>query len=59
MNQVRIVINGAGAAGVAIARLLAKLGQKTFGCATPKAFSTQRSDLSEEKQEFAVTQMGF
>ena len=60
MNQVRIVINGAGAAGVAIARLLRKAGAESIWmCDSKGIISTQRPDLTEEKREFAVTQMGF
>ena len=59
MAQVRIVINGAGAAGVAIARLLRKAGAETIWmCDSKGILSNQRSDLTEEKREFAVTQMG-
>lgn len=59
IEQVRIVINGAGAAGVAIARLLRKAGAEAIWmCDSKGILSTQRSDLTEEKQEFAVSQMG-
>ncbi len=59
MGQVRIVINGAGAAGVAIARLLVKAGaENILMCDSKGILSTQRNDLNEEKQEFAVSQMG-
>lgn len=59
MAGVRIVINGAGAAGVAIARLLRKAGaQNILMCDSKGILSTQRQDLNEEKQEFAVSQMG-
>ena len=57
--QVRIVINGAGAAGVAIARLLRKAGaENILMCDSKGILSTQRTDLNAEKQEFAVSQMG-
>ena len=57
--QVRIVINGAGAAGVAIARLLRKAGaENILMCDSKGILSTQRTDLNEEKREFAVSQMG-
>ena len=60
INQVRIVINGAGAAGVAIARLLRKAGaENIWMCDSKGILSTQRPDLTEEKREFAVPQMGF
>ncbi len=59
MAQVRIVINGAGAAGVAIARLLRKAGaENIIMCDSKGILSTQRTDLNEEKREFAVNQMG-
>lgn len=59
MQQIRIVINGAGAAGVAIAKLLRKAGAETiYMCDSKGILSTQRSDLNEQKREFAVTQMG-
>ena len=59
MAQVRIVINGAGAAGVAIARLLRKAGaENILMCDSKGILSTQRTDLNEEKREFAVSQMG-
>ncbi len=59
MTQVRIVINGAGAAGVAIARLLRKAGaENILMCDSKGILSTQRTDLNAEKQEFAVSQMG-
>lgn len=59
IEQIRIVINGAGAAGVAIARLLRKAGADAIlMCDSKGILSTQRPDLTEEKREFAVSQMG-
>ena len=59
MDQVRIVINGAGAAGVAIAHLLRKAGATTIClCDSKGILSTTRSDLTGQKQEFAVAQEG-
>ena len=59
MAEVRIVINGAGAAGVAIARLLKKAGAvHILICDSKGILSTQRQDLNAQKQEFAVSQMG-
>jgi len=55
MDSVRIVINGAGAAGIAIARLLQKAGATTVWLCDSKGLLTQdRSDLNRQKQEFAV-----
>ncbi len=59
LGSVRMVINGAGAAGVAIARLLQKAGAKEIWmCDTKGILSTSRTDLTTEKQEFAVSQSG-
>ncbi|MBF1999640.1 MAG: ACT domain-containing protein [Synechococcales cyanobacterium C42_A2020_086] len=59
LDQVRIVINGAGAAGVAIARLLQKAGAQTIVlCDSRGILSTSRSDLNDQKRSFAVTQSG-
>jgi malate dehydrogenase (oxaloacetate-decarboxylating) len=59
MAEVQVVINGAGAAGVAIARLLRKSGtEKICLCDSKGILSTSRSDLTREKKEFAVEQSG-
>lgn len=59
ISEVKIVINGAGAAGVAIARLLIKGGaQHIVMCDSKGILSTQRSDLNAQKREFAVEQCG-
>jgi malate dehydrogenase (oxaloacetate-decarboxylating) len=59
MEQVRIVINGAGAAGVAIARLLRKAGAThILMCDSQGILSTSRTDLNPQKMEFAVAQSG-
>jgi malate dehydrogenase (oxaloacetate-decarboxylating) len=59
LDHVRIVINGAGAAGVAIARLLRKAGAKTIlMCDSKGILSKSRHDLTEEKREFAVDASG-
>ncbi|HEY9635794.1 MAG TPA: malic enzyme-like NAD(P)-binding protein [Coleofasciculaceae cyanobacterium] len=59
LDHVRIVINGAGAAGVAIARLLRKAGAKVIiMCDSKGILSKSRLDLNAEKQEFAVDAAG-
>ncbi|KOP27949.1 malate dehydrogenase [Hapalosiphon sp. MRB220] len=59
IDQIRIVINGAGAAGIAIARLLQKAGaDKIWICDSKGILSTSRTDLTEEKREFAVKAQG-
>ena len=59
MEKIHIVINGAGAAGVAIARLLKKAGaEKIWMCDTKGIISTSRTDLTEQKREFAVKAQG-
>ena len=59
MAGVKIVINGAGAAGVAIARLLRKAGAETIlMCDSKGILSHKRTDLNAQKREFAVEQSG-
>ena len=59
LEEVKIVINGAGAAGVAIARLLRLAGAANIWmCDSKGIISTNRPDLSEEKREFAVKASG-
>lgn len=59
MEQIRIVINGAGAAGIAIARLLQKAGaDQIWMCDSKGILSTSRTDLTQEKREFAVKAQG-
>jgi len=59
MGDVRIVINGAGAAGVAIARLLRKAGaSKILMCDSRGILSHSRDNLTPEKLEFAVPESG-
>ncbi len=59
LPDVRIVINGAGAAGVAIARLLKTAGTTTlFLCDSRGIISTDRTDLNDQKREFAVEKSG-
>ena len=57
--EVCIVINGAGAAGVAIARLLRKAGaQNIIMCDSKGVLSENRTDMNPEKLEFAVSSSG-
>jgi malate dehydrogenase (oxaloacetate-decarboxylating) len=59
IESVNIVINGAGAAGVAIARLLRKAGANTIVlCDSKGIISKQRKDLNTEKLEFATDREG-
>ncbi|MBC7969261.1 MAG: ACT domain-containing protein [Verrucomicrobia bacterium] len=59
MGEVRIVINGAGAAGVAIARLLRKAGAESIVmCDSKGILSLDRADLNEQKREFAIAKGG-
>lgn len=59
ITDVRVVINGAGAAGIAIARLLQQAGcTDILMCDSKGILSSQRSDLTAEKQEFAVELSG-
>ncbi|GAB4529027.1 MAG: ACT domain-containing protein [Pleurocapsa sp.] len=59
LEEVKIVINGAGAAGVAIAKLLQKAGAKTILMCDSKGIITKkRADLNPQKQEFAVETTG-
>lgn len=59
LEEVQIVINGAGAAGVAIARLLRKAGANDIWlCDSKGIISHDRSDINSEKREFAVKASG-
>lgn len=59
IEDVRIVINGAGAAGIAIARLLRKAGANIIWmCDSKGILSTTRPDLTQQKREFAVEAAG-
>lgn len=59
LEDTRIVINGAGAAGVAIARLLRKAGAGSILlCDSRGILSASRLDLNHQKKEFAVEQCG-
>ena len=61
LAEVKIVINGAGAAGIAIGRLLKQAGanpDQIILCDSKGIISSQRDHLSPEKQEFAVKANG-
>jgi malate dehydrogenase (oxaloacetate-decarboxylating) len=59
IGEVCIVINGAGAAGVAIARLLRKAGaENIIMCDSKGVLSEDRTDMNPEKLEFAVPSSG-
>ena len=59
LTEVKIVINGAGAAGIAIALLLRKAGaNRIVICDSKGIISRQRDDLNENKQKFAVSERG-
>ncbi len=59
LESVKIVINGAGAAGIAIGTLLKKAGANTILlCDSQGIVSSERNDLNAQKQEFAVAKSG-
>ena len=59
LSEIKIVINGAGAAGIAVARLLKKAGAQMITLCDSKGIVSQdRQDLNAQKQEFAVTKAG-
>lgn len=59
VEEIKIVINGAGAAGIAVARLLKAYGAKTIWiCDSQGIISTNRLNLNPEKLEFAVSTEG-
>jgi malate dehydrogenase (oxaloacetate-decarboxylating) len=59
IEQVRIVINGAGAAGIAIAQLLQTAGAARITmCDSRGILSTDRTDLNDQKRQFAVSKSG-
>jgi malate dehydrogenase (oxaloacetate-decarboxylating) len=58
-ETIRIVINGAGAAGVAIALLLQKAGaRQILMCDSQGILSRDRTDLNAQKQALAVDESG-
>ncbi len=59
LEEVKIVLNGAGAAGVAIARLLQKAGAtQLLLCDSKGIISHDRQHLTAQKREFAVDENG-
>ncbi|GAB4215233.1 MAG: ACT domain-containing protein [Synechococcales cyanobacterium] len=59
LESVKIVLNGAGAAGIAVMQLLQLAGAKHLvACDSKGIVSTSRTDLTPEKQQFAVAQSG-
>jgi malate dehydrogenase (oxaloacetate-decarboxylating) len=59
LDTVKITINGAGAAGIAIAKLFTTAGVKHICiCDSKGIISADRTDLNPEKLEFAVAQTG-
>ncbi|MSR85430.1 NADP-dependent malic enzyme [Candidatus Uhrbacteria bacterium] len=55
MDEIYVVLNGAGAAGVAVARMLLKAGVKNLiACDRQGAIFEGRDDLNEEKKILAV-----
>lgn len=58
LDEIRVVINGAGAAGVAIARLLKKAGVNSiYMCDSRGLLCHKRTDLTEQKREFMTTEL--
>lgn len=59
LESIRIVINGAGAAGLAIAQLLQRAGAtQILICDSRGIVSTNRTDLNTQKKAFAVEEAG-
>jgi malate dehydrogenase (oxaloacetate-decarboxylating) len=59
LDQVKIVLNGAGAAGIAIMQLLQLAGAtQMIACDSKGIVSLARTDLTPEKQRFAVSESG-
>ncbi|MDH6534290.1 NADP-dependent malic enzyme [Parabacteroides sp. 52] len=59
IDEVKIVVNGAGAASISCTRLYVRLGarkENILMCDSKGVLSTYRTDLNESKKEFATTQ---
>ncbi|HIP62195.1 MAG TPA: malate dehydrogenase [Sulfurovum sp.] len=55
LDEIRVVINGAGAAGISCAKMYRKLGVKNlYLCDSKGVIRTSRTDLNKYKQDFAV-----
>ena len=55
IEDIKIVVNGAGAAGISCAKMYKKLGVKHIVmCDSKGVISTSREDLNKYKQEFAI-----
>jgi malate dehydrogenase (oxaloacetate-decarboxylating)(NADP+) len=55
VEEIKIVVNGAGAAGISCAKMYKSLGVKSIVlCDSKGVISTQRTDLNEYKAPFAV-----
>ncbi|OIP70285.1 MAG: NAD-dependent malic enzyme [Oscillatoriales cyanobacterium CG2_30_40_61] len=58
-EDIHLVLNGAGAAGIAIARLFKKAGVRNITiCDSKGIISHNRTDINEQKREFAVNLSG-
>ncbi len=59
IEDIRLVINGAGAAGLSMGRLFKKAGlQQLVICDSKGIIGSDRTDLTDAKKEFAVAQSG-
>jgi len=55
IEEIKIVVNGAGAAGISCAKMYKKLGvQNLIMCDSKGVISTRRNDLNKYKQAFAI-----
>ena len=59
ISDAQIVVHGAGASGIAVARLLRTAGARNIRmCDSKGILCTSRTDLTSQKREFAVAQPG-